>query len=457
MKTKKFLAVAGLAAASVLILSGCGNGGAADANVKPATSGEVNWWGWTPDTAVAKRYIAEFNKEYPDITVNYKNFENVDYRNTLVPALESGKGPDVYDLSAAGGVPDTWGPYAIDLEPLAKDTLGDDWKKKFSAGYVDQLTGSDGRIVSLPLGGMSAGFLWYNKNIFDEAGATVPTDYTSWVDACAKITAIGKTCFAMAAGGDDTFPTEMYHSIANSVDPEFFIKASTGKAKWNDPAGIEVLEIIAKMKKDGIIASNVLDGTQYPQANEAFMKGSAAMVQMGFWYTQYAEANSCAASMEAAGVANPTCFVQLPLEFPDVAGKGHGSQYFGEVDYGLAIAEDSKNIAASKTFVSWMTMSEKGQQNVANALDLLPGLQGVKPDWNAISLVDKSVQQPAIETLIADSTATTQTRQWQATEKSLHGIVVAIQRVLDPTLSESIPDIAAKLQDASEASTAGTK
>ncbi|RFA20572.1 ABC transporter substrate-binding protein [Subtercola boreus] len=457
-KSKYVLAAVGLASAVSLVLSGCSGGGdsSADASSEPAaTSGEVTWWGYTPDTPVAERYIAEFNKEFPDIKVTYKNFENVDYRTTLTPALDSGKGPDVFVLSPAGGTPDLWGPYAIDLAPLAQEKLGADWESKFGEGYAKQLNDSTGRLVSAPMGGMAAGFLWIDQNILDAAGASVPTDYNSWVDTCAKITAIGKTCFTMGAGGADTFPTEMFHSIANSVDPNFFIEAATGKAKWSDPAGIETLNIVKKMRADGIISSDALDGTQYPLANEAFMRGDAAMVQMGFWYTQYSGAESCKTSMEAAGVANPTCFVQLPAAFPDVAGKGNGSAYFGEADYGLAISADSPNIGASKTFVSWMTMSTTGQQNVANALDLLPALQGVKPDFASISLVDDSVQKPAIEELISESGSTTQSRQYQTTEKTLDAIVIAIQQVLDPTVNKSVDDIAAELQSSSEASTVG--
>ncbi|MBD3940100.1 extracellular solute-binding protein [Microbacterium sp. NEAU-LLC] len=457
MKKSRFLTAAGVAAIAAISLTACAGGAGGDADAAPADSGEVTWWGWTPDTPVAERYIAAFNEEYPDIKVAYRNFENVDFRNTIVPALESGKGPDVFDLSAAGGTPDLWGPYAIDLAPLAEDTLGGDWESKFGGGYAEQLRMTDGTQVSLPLGGMSAGFVWYNQGIFDEAGAEVPTDYDSWVDACAKIEAIGKTCFTMGAGGEDTFPTEMYHAIANSVDPDFFLAAATGKAKWDDPEGVEVLQIIEDMKDDGIIPSNALDAGQYPLANEMFMKGEAAMVQMGFWYTQYSGAESCKSAMESAGVSDPQCFVQLPAEFPDVAGKGNGSVPFGEVDYGLAINADSKNIGAAKTFVTWMTMSEAGQQNVANAIDLLPALQGVAPDWSAITLVDEDVQQPAIEQLIADSTATTQSRQWQTTSSTLDAIVVAIQQVLDPTIDMSVEDIAAQLQQSSEASTVGVE
>lgn len=457
MNRTKVAAALGMVAAAAAVLAGCsssGTGGAV-ASVAPSTSGTVTWWGWTPDTPVAQHYIAEFNKEYPGITVTYKNFENVDYRNTLTPALDSGKGPDVFDLSPAGGSTATWGPYALDLKPLAQKTLGADWKSKFSGNWVDQLTTSDGSVVSLPLGGMTAGFVWYDKNILDAAGASVPTDYNSWVDTCKKVTAIGKTCFAVGAGGADTFPTEMYHSIANSVDPNYFIAAATGKAKWTDPQGIEVLNIIKKMKDDGIIPKNALDGPQYPQANEAFMKGDAAMVQMGYWYTQYAGAESCKGAMTSAGVSNPTCFVQLPAAFPDVAGKGNGSQYFGEADYGLAINAQSKNVGASQTFVAWMTMSHNGQQNVANALDLIPAMQGVTPDWSVAKLVDQAQQQPAIEKLLSESGSTKQSRQWQTSEKTLNAIVVAIQQVLDPASSKSISDIAAGLQASSVASTNG--
>jgi len=447
-------ALAGIAVVS-LVLTGCATNAGGGASAAPASSGKVTWWGWTPDTPVAEQYIAAFNKEYPDIKVTYKNFENVDFRTSLTPALDSGKGPDVFDLSPAGGSADEWGSYAIDVAPLAKETLGSDWESKFGASYAKQLTDSKGRQVALPLGGMAAGFIWVNQNILQAAGAAIPTDYNSWAATCKKVTDIGKTCVAMGAGGADTFPTEMYHSIANSVDPSYFIKAATGKAKWNDPEGIQVLQIFKKMKEDGIIASNVLDGGQYPLANNSFMKGDAAMVQMGFWYTQYTGANSCKKAMEAAGVSNPTCFVQLPAAFPDVAGKGKGSAYFGEVDYGLAINAESPNIAAAKTFVAWMTMSKNGQQNVANALDLLPSLQGVTPDWSTLTLSNNAVQKPLIEKLIVDSTATTQSRQWQATKETLDAMVVAIQQVLDPTVKMSIEDIAAGQQKSSKTSTVG--
>ena len=446
MKITKTVA-AGIALLTAVALAGCGGGGGSgDASASPADSGEVTWYGYAPDTPVAQKYIALFNKEYPDIKVTYKNFENLDYRNTIIPSLESGSGPDVYNISAGSGTPELWGAYAADLTSLAKSSLGSDWKDKIASGYADQLS-TDGHLVALPLGGMSAGFIWYNSDILKAAGAEVPTDYKSWVDTCAKVTAIGKKCFTMGAGGKDSFPTEMYHSIANSVEPGWYTKAASGEAKWDDPQGVEVLQIIQNMKDDGIIASNVLDAGQYPLADTEFMKGDAAMVQMGYWYAQYSGAESCKTAMSAAGVSDPTCFVQLPAEFPDVAEKGNGSNFFGEVDYGLAINADSPNIGAAKTFVSWMTTSKAGQQNVANAIDLLPALKGVAPDWTAIKLADADVQQPAIEDLINKSAAIEEPRNLETTSQTLTAMLVAIQKVLDPGNKTSLQDIATQFQN----------
>ena len=90
-------------------------------------------------------------------------------------------------------------------------------------------------------------------------------------------------------------------------------------------------------------------------------------------------------------------------------------------------------------------------------LDLLPALKGTTPDWKSITLVNDAVQRPAIEKLIQESADTTESRQWQTTEKSLDAIVVAIQQVLDPSVNKSIQAIADDQQAASVASKVGVK
>ena len=87
------LAVVGMAA---LGLAGCSTSSTPSSS--SATKGTVNWWGWTPELATAKTYIAAFNKVYPKIKVNYKQVTIADWEAALRPALASSNGPDVFDI-----------------------------------------------------------------------------------------------------------------------------------------------------------------------------------------------------------------------------------------------------------------------------------------------------------------------------------------------------------------------
>ena len=86
-----------------MALAACGGGGGdAESSEAPTggsaeATGEVTWFGWTPDTPVAQKYIAEFNKTHPDITVKYTNYENADYAPTMSSAFQTGAGPDIFD------------------------------------------------------------------------------------------------------------------------------------------------------------------------------------------------------------------------------------------------------------------------------------------------------------------------------------------------------------------------
>ena len=105
-----------------------------------ATSGTVNWWGWTPtDTATANGYISAFNQEFPDIKVNFKLVSIPDWQAALTPALRSDSGPDVFDMQP-GSYVNKYGSFAEDLTPVITKALGDDWQSKVAPAGVTGLT-----------------------------------------------------------------------------------------------------------------------------------------------------------------------------------------------------------------------------------------------------------------------------------------------------------------------------
>ncbi|HEY5482355.1 MAG TPA: ABC transporter substrate-binding protein, partial [Propionibacteriaceae bacterium] len=235
LRTRKAAALAAVAAAS-LALAACSGGGGSTNETTSATpgpsgaSGTITWWGWTPDTPVAERYIAAFNEVYPDITVEYTNYENADYAPTMSTAFQTGAGPDIFDVSAGGNVggKQLWGDYAMDLAPVGEAAMGADWRDKFATGYVDQLT-YNGSVVALPLGGVAADFFWINKDLFDANGvSTELTTYAELKSACDTFQAAGVQCFTMGTNSTDTFSTELLRTIMSSIDPGYYMKALHG-------------------------------------------------------------------------------------------------------------------------------------------------------------------------------------------------------------------------------------
>ena len=435
------LATSGL----VLGLAACGGGEepTTSASSGASASGEVIWWSWTPDTPVAQKYIAEFNKVHPEVTVKYTNYENADYAPTMASAFQTGGGPDMFNISPGGNVggKQIWGDNAADLAPLGEAALGADWKTKFAPGYVDQMT-YEGKVVALPLGGVASNNLWVDKSLFDKYG--ISTDLKTYADlkaACDTFAAAKVQCFTMGTNSTDTFSTELLRTIANSFDPSYYLRALHGEASWDDPVMVKSLDMMRQMQADGIISQDATSIKQYPEANNNFMSQKAAIVQMGTWYAQYAAKASMTASMEGAGVKNPEPFTMMPIPAPDFAGQGNIPQLVGEVDYGLAVNAKAKNPEAAKVFIQWMTTTKEGQQNVANAIDVVPALVGVQADWDNLGLVDPELQIPAFKKFFADAAAATETRSLYMAPETGNAQVIAVQEALS-SKSKSSAEIA---------------
>jgi raffinose/stachyose/melibiose transport system substrate-binding protein len=441
------LAATGITAVS---LSACVPTGGSTESAKggggSATSGTVNWWGWTPELATAKAYITEFNKQYPKIKVNYKQVTIANWEAALRPALASSSGPDVFGMQPGSYVSE-FGSFAEDLTPVVEKKLGSDWKSKLAPIGVSGLTGK-GKLTALSVGSGYAGNLWINQGLFDKYKVKVPTTLDEWVQACKTFKANGQGCFVQGAS-QEGFDQDTLQSIAGSVEPGFWSKASKGDARWDSASMVQTLTIWKKLFTDGIMQPGAVGYAQYPDANNAFLTGKYAMVQMGSWYNQYATKSGLEAALNAAGVSNPKQFPVKPVAFPDVAGKGNPPVYFGDADYGLAVASKSKVRAAAETFVTWLTTSKQGQQSVADLLNDIPALQGVKPDFAKAGLVDPS-QAKTIGDYVAEVSKTSEPR-FALVNTDVQAAI--LQAATSVATGSATPAAAAKtMQSAAEAS-----
>jgi ABC-type glycerol-3-phosphate transport system substrate-binding protein len=383
-----------------LFLAACG-GGSSSGSAGSASSANITWWGWSPSTQVATQYIKAFNKVYPHIHVTFKMLTIAGYNAAIRPALASSVGPDVFDVAPGGanGSVETYAPDAVNLEPAIKKALGSDWQSKLSPiGVSSMQTG--GKLVGISVGAVYAGTVWINENLFTKYHLTPPKSLSQWVSDCATFKAHGVGCFVQGVG-QTAFNEDTLQAISDNIQPGVWAKAISGKVPWTSPVIVKALTIWKSLFSDGVMEKGALGVQQYPDASNDFVSGKYAMVMMGTWYMQYSTPAGLSAAISAAGVGKPVNFTVLPISFPDVAGTSTTGALYGDADYGIAVNAKSGNQAAATKFALWLGTSTAGQQQVANALDDIASLKGVQPDWSNIPLVDRSVQQPALSSLIS--------------------------------------------------------
>lgn len=395
--------VAGLVALTLILttmLTGCGKKNTED--ISTETSGEIVWWGWTPGSPTNEQYIAEFNKEYPDIKVTWKQTTIDDYDASIKPALANGEGVDAFMVSAgsANGGIQVFGGQAIDLTDAIKEALGDDYKDKVNEASITTMT-VDGKLKGLGVGTVYSGNLWINQDLFDKYNVKVPTNYEEWKEACRIFKENGIDGFVQGAG-QGAFNMDTFHAIADNVSPGTFTKAARGEVEWTDDAIVKALELWKGLFDDGIMQDGALGLQQYPEANNLFMSQKAAMVMMGSWYTSNALPDTMKASMESAS-STEAPFTLIPIDFPDIAGTGNTGSMFGDLDYSTAVSATSTNIKAATTFAVWLGTSQSGQQIIADSLNVVPSLKSATPDWDNVKLVNPEKQNEKIKAYIENS------------------------------------------------------
>lgn len=400
-RTRTVVAVVTLAMLMSTVLAGCG-GSKKTEDTSSETSGEVVWWGWTPGSPTNEKYIEEFNKEYPDIKVTWKQTSIDNYDATLKPALANSEGVDAFEVSAGsgnGGV-QVFGGQAIDLTDAVKKALGDDYKDKLNEASISTMT-VNGQLKALGVGTVYAGNLWINQDLFDKYNVKVPTTYDEWKEACKIFKDNGIEGFVQGAG-QGAFNIDTFHAIVDNVNPGNFTKATRGELEWTDDSIVKALELWKGLFDDGIMQKGALGIQQFPEANNLFMSQKAAMIMMGSWYTSNTLPETMEAAIDSASSTEKP-FTMIPIDFPDVAGTGNTGTMFGDLDYSTAVSATSTNLKAATTFAVWLGTSQSGQQIIADSLNVVPSLKTATPNWDKIKLVNPEIQNEKVKSYIENS------------------------------------------------------
>jgi multiple sugar transport system substrate-binding protein len=225
--------------------------------------------------------IAAFNEANPNITIEVSTAPFADYFTLLQADVVSGDAPDVFELN-----------YESFVTYAANDTLLNvgDYLSGDAPYYPRALEAFqyDGEQLALPET-FSTVLLFYNADLFDQAGLDYPTAEWTWTDAISaaeSITALGDDVWGLFSPAQFW---EFYKKAAQNGECNFFNDDMT-ESTVNSPACVETLETMIGFMDSGIMPTQAqMSGVS---DSELFLSGNLGMIVTGIWmFDAFADAD----------------------------------------------------------------------------------------------------------------------------------------------------------------------
>lgn len=271
--------------------------------------------------------VTAFEAENPNITIEVATAPFADYFTLLQADVISGDAPDVFELNYESFVTFAANDTLLNInEYLSSDAPY--YPRALEAfQYADEQ-------LALPET-FSTVLLFYNMDLFDQAGLEYPTAEWTWTEAVAAAEAI-------TALGDDIWGVyspvqfwEFYKKAAQNGECNFFNEDMT-ESTINSAACVETLETMIGFMDMGIMPTAAqLSGVS---DSELFLSGNLGMIVTGIWMFGAFEEADFAWDIEIEPAMNQ-----------------HAHHFFAN---GVAVSSTTEHAEAAALWAEFLTSSE---------------------------------------------------------------------------------------------------
>ncbi len=277
--------------ASCMLLTSCGGSGTTDGGTgtssdssAPASSNStdvttINYSYWQTNVELYNReyldiVIAAFEEENPNIKVEVDSASFGDYFIKLENVVTGGGGADVFQMN---GVNITKYAQAGILAPLDDVIANSTLDMNNYPEAINEIYNMDGVQYGLPID-FDTIAMWYNKDLFDQAGVEYPTSDWTWEDmvaACEAITALGDGIYGTNANFNEqeNFYNTVFSNGGYLVNGDDF--------GFEDPKTREAVQAWVSLMEDGLSPSQASLQETYPDLQ--FLAGKLGMYWCGSW------------------------------------------------------------------------------------------------------------------------------------------------------------------------------
>ena len=364
MRKMQRIAALGLAGTMALSLAACGGSGASTADTtstaeSTASSTEaaadgtasgdeevtLTWALWDKDSTSQWSALADtYTASHPNVKFDMVDLGSTDYMTQLATQLAGANGE--LDIVSIKDIPGYANLINLGvLEPL-NSTLDID-TSKFN-GVIEQLTAEDGNYYAVPFIS-SFWVVYYNKDIFDQAGIEYPTNDMTMEEWDAKIREVNEKAGVYG---------NIYHTWRSTTTLFGILDGQHTVIDGNYDFLKPYYEMILKEQQDGVVPNYGEQKTSGLHYSGAFQNGQAAMCNMGSWFLATMQKYNAEA---ASNGVQPVNFGIVKYPHPDGVAAG---TTLGTVT-SLAVNANSEKKEAALDFVNWCA-SEDGAKCVAS-------------------------------------------------------------------------------------------